>query len=168
MEEIAENQELVPISSTKQNPSSFVDSSNSNKIHDNQVSVDVSETLTNETQTEAQSKAPASNASLDLINLDESSVENEIKPNTVPIPVKSQKSDCSIITLSSEASEEVALETYNKNAESDDENMSFERSISCPPMQLPDCLFESNSTDGIENVQTDNQNECKNLNMHSL
>lgn len=73
--------------------------------------------------------------------------------------VKVQPSDCSVITLSSEESDGVVAMHDNsnqKNHEFNDDEL-FERSISCPPSELQDDLFEHNSG----NDEMDNQTKRK-------
>lgn len=77
--------------------------------------------------------------------------------------VKSQPSNCSVITLSSDGSQEnTTQENKNKNVDFDDEEM-FERSISCPPTELPDDLFENCDDENTENL-TPTSNAKGNLN----
>lgn len=60
------------------------------------------------------------------------------KPDII---VKAQPSDCSVITVSSEESEVMAVHdiSNNKTHELKDD----ERFIACPPSELPDDLFEN-------------------------
>lgn len=79
--------------------------------------------------------------------------------------VKAHPSDCSVITLSSDGSQEVgAQEIPNKDVDLDDEEM-FERSISCPPSELQDELFDNSVTndDDDDDKQIDlvNDDTCK-------
>lgn len=86
---------------------------------------------------------------VDLMNFD-TPTEQPTECNAVS--VTSQPSNCSVITVSSDGSKEAGTQEINeKNA--DDEEM-FERSISCPPSELPDDLFETsdNENDHNENV----------------
>lgn len=66
----------------------------------------------------------------------------ESSSNAVNV-VKAQPSDCSVITLSSEESEMANVHdiSSSKNHESNDD----ERIISCPPTELPDDLFGSDT-----------------------
>lgn len=72
--------------------------------------------------------------------------------------VKAQPSDCSVITLSSDEPEMVFVHdiSNHKNHESKDDEL-FERSISCPPSELQDDLFENSSS----NDETDSQKQRK-------
>lgn len=119
--------------------------------------VDVSRELINLDET--QTHVPSGNASeqhtssvtlaenelatdADLMNF-ETTTEQSTECKSVSI--MSQPSNCSVITVSSDGSKEaVTQETDEKNV--DDEEM-FERSISCPPSELPDDLFETNDND---------------------
>lgn len=74
--------------------------------------------------------------------------------------VKSQPSNCSVITLSSEESQITSTqEDLNKSIGLDDDEDFFEKSIRSPPTELPDDLFDSsaaekeeNSTAAVENI----------------
>lgn len=72
--------------------------------------------------------------------------------------VKVQPSDCSVVTLSSEESDvAVKHDTSNPiNHENKDDEL-FERSISCPPSELQDELFENSSS----NDEMDSQQKRK-------
>lgn len=86
----------------------------------------------------------ASELSDDLMKFDEQS-DNFDESNT--IAVKAQPSNGSVITVSSDGSQETAVqETPDKCNEIRDEEI-FERSISCPPTQLQDELFDDSSND---------------------
>lgn len=69
--------------------------------------------------------------------------------------VKAQPSDCSVITLSSEEPEMVNVHDISNHK--NDEFKEDERSISCPPSELPDELFENSSS----NDETASQNKRK-------
>lgn len=67
--------------------------------------------------------------------------------------IKSQPSDCSVITLSSEESQLPSTqEAPNKSIGHVDDEDLFEKSIRSPPMELQDDLFENDSVDNDENV----------------
>lgn len=66
------------------------------------------------------------------------------------VTVKTQPSDCSVITLSSEESDVVVV--HDISNQKDDE-----LSIACPPSELPDDLFENDSS----NDKMDDQNKRK-------
>lgn len=79
--------------------------------------------------------------------------------------LKSQPSDCSVITLSSEESQSQlnpTQETLNKSIghDDDDEDL-FEKSIRSPPSQLPDDLFETSCTEKGEDNDEIETISCK-------
>lgn len=79
--------------------------------------------------------------------------------------LKSQPSDCSVITLSSEESQSQlnpTQETLNKSIghDDDDEDL-FEKSIRSPPSQLPDDLFETSCTEKGEDNDEVEAISCK-------
>lgn len=94
----------------------------------------------------------------DLMNFD---VPSEQPTECNASAVKSQPSNCSVITLSSDGSQETITQEINdQNVDLDDEEM-FERSISCPPTELPDDLFETSSNEDTENLAPTNNTEGK-------
>lgn len=130
--------------------------------------VDVTQELINFDETQHNIKSEASNVSTlvanttmtkndtklvdDLMDFDTPSKKSSAEYSI--ITVKSQPSNCSVITLSSDGSQEVAQqEIHNKSVGFDDEDM-FERSISCPPSELPDDLFDSSDTNMDDEVNT--------------
>lgn len=93
-----------------------------------------------------------------LMNFDVPS-EKPTECNASAITVKSQPSNCSVITLSSDGSQEtITQEINNQNVDLDNEEM-FERSISCPPSELPDDLFETSSNEDTENLAASSNSE---------
>lgn len=125
--------------------------------------VDVSQPLIEFDETQIDDKLsdePSANATFvkneeqtdkDLMNFD---VPSEQPTECDASAVKSQPSNCSIITLSSEGSQETATQQNdNQNADFDEEDM-FDKSISCPPSQLPDDLFENSDQEDAENLAT--------------
>lgn len=117
--------------------------------------VDVSQALINleETQTVAsceQTEEAVSNSNETVPdNLMEFDVPSPELAEDVSI-VKVQPSDCSVITVSSEGSQATTTtqEIHNKSME----NM-FERSISCPPLEPPEDLFENCSPENDEQLE---------------
>ncbi|XP_055323513.1 mucin-2-like [Sitodiplosis mosellana] len=130
--------------------------------------IDVSQALINldETQMAATEQITSTaNATLvknemesdgDLMNFD---VPSEQSTECNAVAIKSQPSNCSVITLSSDGSQGTGTqETNDKNVDFDDEEM-FERSISCPPIELPDDLFETSANEDTENLASANSTE---------
>lgn len=88
----------------------------------------------------------------DLLKFDENIDENS--DCTVGV-VKTIPSDCSVITLSSDGSQEPPLnDLHNESVEYKNEDM-FERTISCPPLQLPEVIFDDSADANMENHDTD-------------
>lgn len=87
----------------------------------------------------------------DLMHFDApSNISNECNSNIV----RAQPSNSSVITLSSDGSQEPdAQDDHNQNNECDDEDM-FEKSISCPPLELPDDLFDNSIAQVDDDLNT--------------
>lgn len=103
-------------------------------------------------QTQSADTANASQISEDLLKFD----EVEIKDESNSVTVTAQPSNSSVITVSSDGSQETTAHNNPDNSiEIKDEEM-FERSISQPPMQLPDELFEDSTNDiDDQEIETD-------------
>lgn len=130
---------------------------------------EVSQALINFSANETQiaSDLNASKPPDDLMKFDQP-FENQAEHSTA---VKTQSSDCSVITLSTDGSGmDLALEISNKSIENEDEEM-FERSISCPPKELQDDLFEDSSNDEQDQMNCptiEADNECKTQQMNMM
>lgn len=89
----------------------------------------------------------------DLMKFDEQFDSKATTSNTAV--VKTMPSDCSVITLSSEESQEAPLHgVQNESVEFKNEDIF--RAISRPPSELQDDLFDDSADDETENKQIDN------------
>lgn len=163
MEDIANSQETPAETSEEQDTGCTVISTN----EDEQTSLqstnitDESPALINFSANESRLRVPNESTDTnspdpveDFMKFDEQLDSKEANGGNTAV-VKTMPSDCSVITLSSEESQEVPVhDVHNDGVEFKNEDIF--RGISSPPSELQDELFDDSGDDDTENNQTDN------------